>query len=82
MAPTLALALTLAPSPSPHPHPSPSPSPSPKQAQLRQVLVAYSLRNPRVGYVQGMGFVAALLLVFIDEPEEVSRHPSFFFSKG
>ena len=35
------------------------------QAQLRQVLVAYSLRNPRVGYVQGMGFIAALLLLFM-----------------
>jgi len=33
--------------------------------QLRQVLVAYALRNPRVGYVQGMGFIAALLLVFM-----------------
>ena len=34
------------------------------------MLLAYARRNPRVGYVQGMGFVAALLLVFIDEPEE------------
>ena len=59
---TLTLTLTLA------RHPSPHPSPSPKQAQLRQVLVAYSLRNPRVGYVQGMGFIAALLLLFM-EPE-------------
>ena len=30
------------------------------QAQLRQVLVAYSLRNPRVGYVQGTGACSKL----------------------
>lgn len=39
-------------------------------AKLRSVLIAYARRDPRVGYVQGMGFVAALLLVFIDPPEE------------
>ena len=38
--------------------------------RLRSVLVAYARRNPRVGYVQGMGFVAALLLIFVEEPEE------------
>ena len=39
-------------------------------ARLRQVLVAYARRDPSVGYVQGMGFVAALLLVFLEDPEE------------
>jgi len=39
-------------------------------SNLRRILVAYARRNPRVGYVQGMGFVAALLLIFIDDPEE------------
>ena len=34
--------------------------------KLRSVLIAYARRDPRVGYVQGMGFVAALLLVFVD----------------
>jgi len=38
-------------------------------AKLRKVLVAYARRNPRVGYVQGMGFIAALLLVFIADDE-------------
>ena len=39
-------------------------------AQLRRVLVAYARRDPQVGYVQGMGFVAALLLVFLEDTEE------------
>jgi hypothetical protein len=39
-------------------------------ARLRSVLLAYARRHPRVGYVQGMGFVAALLLVFLEEPED------------
>lgn len=39
-------------------------------AKLRSVLVAYARRAPAVGYVQGMGFVAALLLVFIEDTEE------------
>jgi hypothetical protein len=34
------------------------------------VLTCYARRNPRVGYVQGMGFAAALLLVFIDDPQD------------
>ena len=36
-------------------------------AKLRAVLVAYARRDPAVGYVQGMGFVAALLLVFVED---------------
>ena len=40
------------------------------ETKLRSVLIAYSRRDPVVGYVQGMGFVAALLLVFVDEPED------------
>lgn len=39
-------------------------------AKLRNVLIAYARRNPMVGYVQGMGFVAALLLIFIDDAHE------------
>jgi len=37
---------------------------------LRQVLVAYSRRQPNVGYVQGMGFIAALLLVVLRDAED------------
>ena len=37
--------------------------------KLRSVLVAYARRAPSVGYVQGMGFVAAALLVFVEEAE-------------
>jgi len=39
-------------------------------AKLRSVLVAYARRDPSVGYVQGMGFVAAMLLVFVEEAVE------------
>jgi hypothetical protein len=35
--------------------------------RLRAVLLAYSRRNPVVGYVQGMGFLAAVLLLFLDD---------------
>ena len=38
-------------------------------AKLRQILLAYSRRDPRVGYVQGMGFIAALLLIVLEEKE-------------
>ena len=38
-------------------------------SRLRSVLLAYARREPTVGYVQGMGFVAALLLIFLDEEE-------------
>ena len=34
--------------------------------QLREVLVAYSVRNSSVGYCQSMNFIAALLLLFVD----------------
>lgn len=35
--------------------------------RLRAVLLAYARRNPGVGYVQGMGFLAAVLLLCLDE---------------
>lgn len=34
---------------------------------LRQVLQAYALRNPTVGYCQGMNFIAAGLLRYLDD---------------
>ena len=35
--------------------------------RMRRVLLAYSLRNPEVGYCQGMNFVAASILLFVRE---------------
>lgn len=43
--------------------------------RLRSVLLAYARRSPPVGYVQGMGFVAALLLIFVEDVEEVRVDP-------
>ena len=37
------------------------------QRQLYKVLVNYSKFNKEVGYVQGMGFITALLLTYMDE---------------
>ena len=37
------------------------------QRQLYKVLVNYSKYNKNVGYVQGMGFIAALMLTYMDE---------------
>ncbi|PRP80913.1 hypothetical protein PROFUN_11354 [Planoprotostelium fungivorum] len=36
---------------------------------LKRVLVAYSWKNPRVGYCQAMNFIAAGLLIFMSEEE-------------
>ena len=37
-------------------------------AALRRVLLSYAVRNPKVGYVQGMSGVGAYLLTHCDEP--------------
>lgn len=37
------------------------------QGQLFNVLRAYSVFNPEVGYCQGMGFIAGLLLMYLNE---------------
>jgi hypothetical protein len=37
--------------------------------RLRNVLLAYSERNPKVGYCQSMNFIVALLLLHLDEED-------------
>ena len=37
------------------------------QADLERILCAYTLYRPDVGYVQGMSFVAAMLLLYMDD---------------
>ena len=37
--------------------------------QLRRILLAYSVWNPAVGYCQGLNFMAAALLLFLDEED-------------
>ena len=41
-----------------------------RKASLRRILAAYALRNPSVGYCQGLNFVAGLLLLSGMEEEE------------
>jgi hypothetical protein len=38
--------------------------------ELKEVLVAYSIRNPNVGYCQGLNFIVAILLMFGFTEEE------------
>ena len=38
--------------------------------KLRNILTAYTKRNPTVGYCQGMNFVAGRLLQVIEDEEE------------
>jgi hypothetical protein len=40
-----------------------------KQDKLRSILTCYAKRNPRVGYVQSMNYIGALLLLFMEEDE-------------
>lgn len=42
----------------------------PGVAKLRRVLIAYSWRDPIIGYCQGMNVLAALLLLVFPEEEE------------
>lgn len=42
------------------------------QAALRRVLLAFAHHNPRIGYCQGMNFVAAILLVVMEHDEEAA----------
>lgn len=42
---------------------------------LTNVLLAYSMYNPEVGYCQGMGFLTAMFLMYM--PEEVCISSSF-----
>lgn len=42
------------------------------QASLRRVLLAFAHHNPRVGYCQGMNFVAAMLLIVLGHDEEAA----------
>ncbi|KAG7396463.1 TBC protein [Phytophthora boehmeriae] len=37
------------------------------RSQLRRILRAYSLRNPSVGYCQGLNFIVAFLMLIADE---------------
>lgn len=36
--------------------------------ELRNILIGYTLRNRAVGYCQSMNFIAAVLLLVVDEP--------------
>lgn len=42
------------------------------QEALRRVLSAFAHHNPRIGYCQGMNFVAAILLVVMEHDEEAA----------
>jgi len=39
------------------------------RASLNNVLSAYSIRNPSIGYTQGFNFIVARLLEVLDEEE-------------
>ena len=44
--------------------------PASGQNKLYNILKAYSILNDRVRYTQGMNFIAAVILLQLDEPED------------
>jgi len=42
---------------------------TPGRAALRRILGAYSIRNPKVGYCQGLNFLAATFMLLFDEED-------------
>lgn len=40
------------------------------QAALRRVLLAFSMHQPQVGYCQSMNYLAAMLLLALEQSEE------------
>jgi hypothetical protein len=50
------------------------------QQSLFAVLKGYSMHNPRVGYCQGMAFIAGVLLLHIDNVE-VNNHFTTFIKR-
>lgn len=46
-----------------------TPSNQEGQSKLYNVLLAYSNYNKKIGYCQGMSYIAGLLLMYMDEPE-------------
>lgn len=51
------------------------------QERLFNVLRAYSIYNPEVGYCQGMGFLAGLLLFYMDDEESNNVGPTMYASQ-
>ncbi|GIL89929.1 hypothetical protein Vretimale_17938 [Volvox reticuliferus] len=44
--------------------------PTTGQAAMRRILTSYSLRNPKVGYCQGLNFIVGVMLMAMDRNEE------------
>ncbi len=49
---------------------------------LERVLCAYTILSPEVGYVQGMSFVVAMLLLYLDDAETLSCFVNLMKRKG
>lgn len=45
---------------------------------LKNVLLAYSLMRPEIGYVQGMSYVAATILLHYSKGDECSEYQTFY----
>ena len=51
-------------------------------SDLERVLCAYIIHSPEVGYVQGMSFVVAMLLLYLDDTEALSCFVNLLHRKG
>jgi hypothetical protein len=50
-------------------------------SRMRRVLLAYARRSPEVSYCQGMNFVAAAVLLFVEDEEEAFWLLSFLIEE-